>query len=346
MTSLAALAWSSVGSAGVLMSAAAIVTALLLILLRPLLEKYALARPNARSSHKKPTPQGAGVAVIATTICATIIAPHVIGLGQSPSLYVVLGAAALLALVGSIDDIHNLKVGPRLLLQTAAVLAVIATLPETVRVLPVLPFYVERGLLLLAGIWFVNLTNFMDGLDWMTVVEMVPVSLGVACAAALAGLPSFAIVTALALGGALIGFAPFNKPVARMFLGDVGSLPIGLLVGWLLVLVAGSGHLAAALLLPLYYLADATITLMLRLRRGEAVWQAHRTHFYQKATDRGFSVMRIVTFVFGLNLALTALALTTIILPTTTAAIGALLAGAVLTAAVIYNFAAGNFWRG
>ena len=95
------------------------------------------------------------------------------------------------------------------------------------------------------------------------------------------------VVVALALCGALIGFAPFNRPVARIFLGDVGSLPIGLLFAWLLVLLAGSGHLAAAVILPLYYLADATLTLLRRMKDREPFWQAHRTHFYQLATDRG-----------------------------------------------------------
>ena len=94
-------------------------------------------------------------------------------------------------------------------------------------------------------------------------------------------------MVAVALCGAMLGFAPFNKPVAKIFLGDVGSLPIGLLLFWLLLLLAGSGHLAAAMLLPLYYLADTTITLLRRLIAGEPVTQAHRKHFYQRALDGG-----------------------------------------------------------
>ena len=105
-------------------------------------------------------------------------------------------------------------------------------------------------------------------------------------------LPQEATLVALTLCGAMIGFAPFNRPVAQLFLGDVGSLPIGLLLGWLLILLAGGGHLAAALLLPLYYLADATITLLRRLVKGEKVTQAHRTHFYQRAMDNGFRSIR------------------------------------------------------
>ena len=100
-------------------------------------------------------------------------------------------------------------------------------------------------------------------------------------------LPRDATVVAIALFGAMIGFAPFNRPVARLFLGDVGSLPIGLILGWLLLLLAAHGHLAAALLLPLYYLADATITLLRRLIKGDLPTQAHRDHFYQRAIDDG-----------------------------------------------------------
>ncbi len=78
-------------------------------------------------------------------------------------------------------------------------------------------------------------------------------------------------------------------------------------------MLAGAGHFAAALLLPLYYLADATITLLRRLAKGEPVWQAHRSHFYQRATDSGYSVYQIVGRVFVLNIALIALAAATLL---------------------------------
>ena len=113
----------------------------------------------------------------------------------------------------------------------------------------------------------------------------------------------------------MIGFAFFNRPVAKLFLGDVGSLPIGLLLGWLLVLVAGHGGRAAAILLPLYYLADSTITLVRRASNGETLWRAHRSHFYQRATERGFSVLEVVARVFFVNLVLAALALATVAKP-------------------------------
>ena len=78
--------------------------------------------------------------------------------------------------------------------------------------------------------------------------------------------------------------------------------------GGCLLQLAGRGAIAAAILLPLYYLADATITLARRLIRGEKVWQAHRSHFYQRATDRGFTVSQVIAHVFAVNIALAALA--------------------------------------
>ncbi len=150
------------------------------------------------------------------------------------------------------------------------------------------------------------------------------------------------MLVALALLGAIIGFAPFNRPVARLFLGDVGSLPIGLLLGWILLLLAGRGHLVAALLLPLYYLADATLTLGRRIARREAVWQAHRTHFYQRATDGGFSVQEIVVRVFVLNVALAGLALVSAIEPDPRVDLATLALGGALVAWLLLTFARGK----
>jgi UDP-N-acetylmuramyl pentapeptide phosphotransferase/UDP-N-acetylglucosamine-1-phosphate transferase len=126
--------------------------------------------------------------------------------------------------------------------------------------------------------------------------------------------------------------------VARLFLGDVGSLPIGLLVGWMLLQLAGTGALAAAILLPLYHLMDATITLLRRLARGEKVWEAHRSHFYQKATDNGFSVMSVNAHVFGLNLVLAGLAAMTLVWPSGAVQIAAPALGAILVGLVLRRF--------
>ncbi len=244
--------------------------------------------------------------------------------------------------VGAADDIRPIAVGPRLLLQAAAVALVVFALPQELRLLPSLPLWAERILLVVGGLWFVNLVNFMDGLDWMTVAEIVPVTAALGIMGWFGALPPQAIAAAFSLCGAMIGFAYFNRPVARLFLGDVGSLPIGLLTGWLLLQLAMRGHLAAAVVLPLYYLADATLTLLRRLLRHEPVWQAHRTHFYQLATDRGLTVTEVVARVFAVNLGLAALAVYTVIEPSKFNDVTTVVAGVGLVTALLVVFARGG----
>ena len=323
---------------------AAMMSALLIVALYPWLERYALARPNARSSHRTPTPQGGGIAVIAAMIGATGLTLALFALGVAPHspLPTIIAAALIMACLGAIDDVRPLPVVPRFLLQAVVIAAVIYTLPGQLRVVPALPWWLERLLLLTGGLWFVNLVNFMDGIDLMTVAEVIPITATLAILGFAGALPAYGVVLALALGGAMIGFAYFNRPTARIFLGDVGSLPIGLVLGWLLLLVAGGGHLAAAILMPLYYLADATITLFRRILRREPFWQAHRSHFYQRATDKGFTTMAIVARVFAVNIALGALALTTVIVPGRTSEIAALAVGVVLVAWLLAAFARGR----
>jgi UDP-N-acetylmuramyl pentapeptide phosphotransferase/UDP-N-acetylglucosamine-1-phosphate transferase len=249
-----------------------------------------------------------------------------------------LASTAFIAVVGAVDDMRTIEVAPRLLLQTLAVGIMIASLPTELRVVPMLPWWIERVVMLFACLWFVNLTNFMDGIDWMTIVEFVPIAIGLTIIGILGALPMHGVVVALALCGGLIGFAPFNWPVARIFLGDVGSLPIGLLFGWLLVLVAGRGYIAAAIILPLYYLADATLTLLRRFINREPFWQAHRTHFYQRATDRGFSVPQIIARVFATNLGLIALAVASVLWPEPLSVVVTLAAAAALVGWLLYHF--------
>ena len=288
--------------------------AALIVLMRPLFARYALARPNARSSHKAPTPQGGGVAVVLGGFIA-LVAVALLGQAQGLAALAPLGAAvALLMGLGVVDDIRSLPALPRLALQAIAVITVVASMPAELRALPIVPLLVERSVEAFALLWFVNLVNFMDGIDWITVAETVPVAAGVYILSLFGAVSQVPALVALALLGAVLGFAPFNRPVAKLFLGDGGSLPIGLVMGWLLLQLAGNGHLAAALLLPLYYVADATITLARRWARGERIMEAHRSHFYQIATARGFSVMDVVKRVFAANLMLVWLAVVTVLL--------------------------------
>lgn len=327
---------------GLVLTVATAMSVGLILLLRPSLERYALARPNARSSHTRPTAQGGGMAVIAATLASVWLGAFLSSDPAGAQLIALTLAMALLALVGAIDDLRGLGAAPRLVAQILAIGIVIAFVPADLRAMPQLPWWVERSVLLLGGVWFVNLVNFMDGIDWMTVAEVVPVTAGVALLGFVAGVSPLVVLVALGLLGAIIGFAPFNRPTARLFLGDVGSLPIGLLLGWMLLMLAGRGHLVAALLLPLYYLADATLTLGRRIAKREKVWQAHRTHFYQRATDGGFSVPEIVVRVFVLNVSLAGLALVSVIEPDPRVDLATLALGSALVAWLLLTFARGK----
>jgi len=315
---------------------AALLSAVLTWAIRPLMMRIALAKPNARSSHRIPTPQGGGIAVIAATL---ISGATVIALAPQAGIPLIVFAAALfIAAVGFADDVTPIHAAARFLLQGLAVAAVIVAAPETLRIVPACPFWLERVLLFVAGLWFVNLVNFMDGLDLMTAAEIVPITAALVLIGWFTELPASATLAAAALCGAMLGFVPFNRPVAKIFLGDVGSLPVGLLVGWCLLQLALHQHVAAALLLPLYYLADATVTLFRRIVRREPFWAAHRSHYYQRATDNGFTVWRVVREVFALNLLLAALAIGSIVTSSIPVAVLLFIIGGIATALLLRRF--------
>jgi UDP-N-acetylmuramyl pentapeptide phosphotransferase/UDP-N-acetylglucosamine-1-phosphate transferase len=280
----------------------------LIVLLKPLLVRYVLAHPNARSSHSEVTPQGAGIAVVLALLIVCGLAGVFRRPEAQPSLLVVLGAAIFLMVLGLLDDARALSVWWRFAGQIAAALAIIFVLPDSFRLLPEwFPFWVERALMVFGTVWLVNAFNFLDGLDWMALAQVVPMTLGIAVMQALGIVPPHIGLLALALLGAMLGFAWFNKHPAQIFLGDAGSLPIGLLLAFMLIYVA-EAHLVSALLLSLYTLADATLTLFRRIIDKEPILSAHRTHFYQRAVAQGLRVPQVTARVFLLGLLLMVLA--------------------------------------
>ena len=326
-----------------LLIATAALSAALIILLKPLLFRYALARPNVRSSHKEPTPQGAGIAVVAATLLGALpviwlLAPH-LPAEVTPKLLPFCGAVLALAVIGLVDDVAPVTPWLRLIGQTAAAIALYLALPDGAQALPFLPQVLEAAICIVGLVWFINLTNFMDGIDGMTVAGIVPMVAGVALLAWSERPPATSeAVLALALAAALIGFAPFNRPVALVFLGDVGSLAIGGMAGWLLLGVAASGKIAAALILASYYLADTGLTLLRRWRRGERLSHAHREHFYQRATARGWPVYDVTGRVWRLGLWLVALAVMAGTTDIVLLQLGALAVAGVLVADLMIDF--------
>mgnify|MGYP002875634032 CR=1 FL=1 len=284
-----------------------------------------LDRPNERSSHVVATPRGGGIAVVGAILVA-------VALLADDLPWLVLAAVAALAAVSWIDDLRGLPPLPRFLFQGLVVLAVVFLAPWDGLVFQgLLPVALDR--LLAAGVllYFLNIFNFMDGIDGITGVETVCIGLGLA----LAGVVSEGnTLLAVAATAAALGFLVWNWQPARIFMGDVGSVPLGFLLGWLLLSAAAAGAWPVALLLPAYYLADASLTLLRRAARGERVWRAHREHFYQRAVQGGLSHAAVSRSVLACGLGLVAIAAADTWLPVPT--LLALFAGAVLVLGLLW----------
>jgi len=263
----------------------------------PYASRLAIAMPNSRSSHDVPTPQSGGLflygAVLLSTLSACLWHPE----WFKPMVSILLPALAL-AVIGWIDDRRGLPAILRLTAFAGVALFTVQTISFSVH------FLLAAFVLLV----LINVTNFMDGIDGMVVVEFVPMLVMFAVLATLGFFGEMQGLLAIALAGGLLGFFIFNRPKAKIFLGDSGSLVVGFLGGLLLLECADRNGWLVALILPSYFLADAGLTLLRRALRGEKVWHAHREHFYQQAFDYGQSNWLIILRVALCNLGLCAFA--------------------------------------
>lgn len=267
-----------------------------------LTRKQILDRPNERSSHTIAVPRGGGMAV--TPIVALVWIGVAAWSGQIPFL-ILAGLALGLMGLSWLDDRRGLPPLPRFAAHALAVAVGLSLLGSDQMVFQgLLPLWADRLLAGLGWLWFVNLYNFMDGIDGITGTETACLGGGIALVTVAAGLGLGVLPFAAALAAAGLGFLLWNWPPARIFLGDCGSIPLGFLLGALLVGLAAQGQVAAALILPGYYLADATITLLWRALDRERVWQPHRRHFYQRAVRGGRSHADVTRAILVGNLAL------------------------------------------
>jgi UDP-N-acetylmuramyl pentapeptide phosphotransferase/UDP-N-acetylglucosamine-1-phosphate transferase len=273
-----------------------------------------LDHPNERSSHSAPTPRGGGIGLLAVALplVAAIFWLHT---PEATDFRVVLALTIALAVVSWIDDLRGIRVTLRLAAHIVAVAVALTLMPERLLVFQgVLPLALDRVAAALAWVWFINLYNFMDGIDGIAGVETIAIGLGLFALLATAGsdigAPGIALaLAALVTAAASAGFLVLNWHPARVFMGDIGAIALGYLLGWFLLTLATWGYWSAALILPGYYLADATITIFRRALAGEAVWQAHAKHFYQRAVQRGLGHARVARFVAAGNVFLALIAL-------------------------------------
>lgn len=277
-------------------------------LLTAALRRYALSRkmldvPNGRSSHSIPTPRGGGVAIVLSYLVA-LVALFAGGLIDAPLFYALIGAGALTAIVGFLDDHGHIAARWRLLAHFAAAVWTVVWLGG-------LPAISVFGLSVDVSwfgylfaitylVWMLNLYNFMDGIDGIASVEAITVCMGGCVLYWVNGTPGegWSLVT---LACCAAGFLLWNVPPARIFMGDAGSGFLGMALGVLSIQAAWvSPKLFWAWLILLgVFIVDATFTLLRRLIRGDKVYEAHRSHAYQFAS-RQFGKHLPVTLAAGI----------------------------------------------
>ena len=229
--------------------------------------RLALDQPNERSLHERPVPRTGGIAVLAGAAIALAFG--------ATALWLPLALALALAVLSFADDVKGLPALARLSAHVGA---------AAVLVWHVAPLDVwQMALLVLALAWLTNLYNFMDGSDGLAGGMTV---FGFGAYAAAAWLAGAAVLATLCLciAAAAAAFLVFNFHPARIFMGDVGSIPLGFLAG-ALGLVGwrdGAWPLWFAPLVFAPFIVDATLTLARRMAKRERVWQAHRDHYYQR----------------------------------------------------------------
>jgi len=262
------------------------------LVLRVMLHRGVLDVPNHRSSHVTPVPRGGGVACLAGVLAGLALASA----RHQDVPWLAVSGAVCLAIVGFADDRSALAAAPRL----GAQIAVGALVGVSV----------GGGWWILAGMICipvaVNAVNFMDGINGITSLNMAAWGF-VAMAVGYAQHESSLVVIGAVTAGSTIAFLPWNAPVARLFLGDVGSYLLGALVGIGIIIGAHQTSSVVVLLAPLsIYVADTGTALARRTLRGEPLMTAHRQHVYQRlVSEVGMSHSAVAALTVVLALVIT-----------------------------------------
>lgn len=241
--------------------------------------------PGTRSSHTVPTPSGAGLVMMAVLLVVWVLWHH--DVMDKREAFFLMGAV-LVCGVSTLDDFRPLSWTRRLLVHCAAVgMALPFVFHQGWVSQGLLPPTIEPAVLLVVWVAFTNFYNFMDGMDGMTVMQTVCIAVGLVVVGMLT--ENLWLHPLAALMGVMLGFGVWNRAPARLFMGDGGAIPLGFILGGLLLHLAAQGFWQVALILPLYYLADAGLTVLRRLFLGRRIWEAHREHFFQRPLQAGRS---------------------------------------------------------
>ncbi len=274
------------------------------------LKKDLLDIPNARSSHSIPTPRGGGLSIIVVLLLSAVVSMYPADAPLQLLISLTLTTLAF-ALLGWQDDKHDLPASIRFLFQL--LIAAVFTAWMARYGISDFTFSITGIAVILLSVfwivWMANLYNFMDGIDGISAVETIILGSVTSFWFAMSGSVSIAVIC-IAVAGAAVGFMRWNWSPAKIFMGDVGSLALGAFFA--IIALIGSFSLdipfSAFLILYAVYLADAGVTLLNRMIKRERWWQAHRSHFYQRAVQSGYSHAQVSLTVMAINLLLAVLA--------------------------------------
>lgn len=267
-----------------------------------------LQAPNYRSSHIKPTVSGGGLGIAVAGTAAGLA----LGQDAPTGFHVAVAVSAIGSTIGFLDDRFDLSAALRIiahfcLVTTLVLSSGIITMPDLLQLRSLMPI-LALGVLLIVGVWWINLFNFMDGIDGIAATEAVFILAAASTFLAGSALESGDWATAQAVAAviaACLGFLLLNWPPARIFMGDAGSnyLAFFILAVALLTIASGTMGYAVWAILPATFVADATVTLLRRAMNGERWLSAHRLHAYQKLSRRWNSHLLSTLLYGGINLA-------------------------------------------
>jgi UDP-N-acetylmuramyl pentapeptide phosphotransferase/UDP-N-acetylglucosamine-1-phosphate transferase len=273
---------------------------------RPESRMHILDHPNDRSLHTTPTPRTGGVAIVGGILAGSFVLLFIAGDGFGRELRWLGGLAALVAVVSYLDDTRHMPIGYRLAVHVTVSVLLVATgmsigslsLPEFAYVLPP---PLAALVTVLFTVWMINLYNFMDGMDGFA-GGMTAIGFGtLAVLGWWNGGQVFAAANLIIAAGA-VGFLIFNFPPAKIFMGDTGSSTLGFLAAGMSLWGnrSGAAPLWISVLIFSPFIVDATVTLLRRVARREKVWQAHKTHYYQRLVQVGWGHRKTVLLEYGL----------------------------------------------
>lgn len=296
---------------------------IMLKLLIPTIIKYGIVdRPNYRKIHKHDIPRGGGIVIVIIFILFILFYNNFSSFNILNNTNVLFTSFLLISSISFIDDIKGVSILLRLLIHIlCAGLIVLEYIYPSTLFLGYLPLMFDSVACILILVTFLNIYNFLDGIDGITGIQTLHLSI---CILVLSYLnynivknPNLLILISTILIGFSISFLFFNKHPAKIFIGDVGSIGIGFLLGTCLLFLSISSYelIFSSIICSLYYLSDGLITIIIRLINGEKIWQPHLKHFFQKAIRNGLSNNQVIKRIALCNIILMCLSINALSYP-------------------------------